>query len=457
MRKLRQGVVITGLVSVALLGAILLPSCGADDENIPLSDDEVLCIYGAGGEDGFGLKEGPILPGQNASVKQREDRPVVRIPLSNRFYEVSKGPGRDAGAATHIKVFDKDGIPVHVQAKVHFVFNAQAACDWFDAHGARNSKTGAQYCSPNGDNCVQLGKYDMGFNARGGIVTPWINSLNEQYGQVLDDVANVTVDDYGWEEMAFDEDVMVTESETEVAKPVRTVIEEQLTARFSAQFNDEYGDVESDRKFFCGTNHNQANPNACPDMRVQILDIQPEDEKLTQQITSLANKKESDRLLLEDQRRDAEFQKQARENEKAKTEQDRTYEADKAEQDRIYAADKAERDRLAAEALADEQDKLLDLKERQAQQEIRDAAIANEKAAKIAADKRASEEANGVFEDQLQDAQLQGAKDMAWCIAPEPDIVGLDCVFLISIQKGIPLPPHVGATYNIPTAVQPAG
>lgn len=454
----RHRMVIGAVTGACLLAAAtLLPACGADDENIPLSDDEVLCIYGAGGKDGFGLKEKPILPGQADSIKQREDRIVVRIPLSNRFYEISELPSRDAGAAKYIKVFDKDGIPVHVQMKIHFVFNAQAACDWFDAHGARNSKSGGTYCAVDGDPCITLDKYDMGFNARGGIVTPWINSLNEQQGQVADDMANIVVDDYGWEEMAFDKDIMVKESETEIPVPVRTVIEERLTEMFSPQYNEEYGDVESDRKFFCGTNHNQAQPDVCPNMRVQILDIQPEDANLTAQITSLANKKESDRLLLEDQRRDAEFQKQARENEKAKTEQDRAYEAEKAEQDRIYQAEKAEQDRLAAEALANERDKLLELQERQAQQEIREAQIANEKAAQIAADKRASEEANGVFEDQLQDAQLQGAKDMAWCLAPEPDITGLDCVFLISIQKGIPLPPNVGATFNVPTQVAAGG
>ena len=92
----------SGLLALGTAGILsaVLPACGInDDKDVPLSDDEVLCIYGEGGKDGFGLKEGPILPGDDSSTKTKDDRIVVRGQLSNRFYELSKLPSRDAGAA----------------------------------------------------------------------------------------------------------------------------------------------------------------------------------------------------------------------------------------------------------------------------------------------------------------------------------------------------------------------
>lgn len=426
----------TSALALLVLMAMTVSACGLLDSDIDqargrridvaVPEDQVLCEYGAGGEDGFGLQAGsPILPGSATFVRSYSNRIMVAGPLTNRFYEISqKLPGeagpesRDAGAATFIRVLDKDGIPVHVEAKLHFVFNAEQFCNWFATHGTRNSSVPGTYFSDDGSgNSIELGRYDMGFNVRNRIVSPWLTVLNEQFGQVLDDVVNEIVDDYGWEAMVFNKDIAVQDaSGATVNRPIYDVIEERATERFSDQLDLEYGDAESDRRFYCGPGHNQSNPDNCNDIRVQVLRITAEDATLVEQITQLATEKEADRIELE-QRRQEQLQIAA-----------------------LQAID---------EENADARDASIALLERLSEQRIREAQIqAAEDAAIEAAQLEAENSVGGVNELRYQQALLDAQVRVAACSAAQ--VTGLDCVYLIAVLSGIDLPASLGGTFVVP-------
>lgn len=411
-------------VLLVLVMALVVSACATRLEearggrvDVAVPDDAVLCEYGAGGQDGLGLLRNPILPGSDTYIQSYKNRYVVSVPLSNRFYEVSELPSRDAGAPRYFEVLDKDGVPMLIQSKLHFVFNAEQACNWFDTHGGRNSAVEATYYADDGSGAsVTLRRYDMGFNVRNRIVSPWLTVLNEQFGQVEYDVFVVLAREFSWSELVFNEDVEITFAGVVYSGPAQDVWDKAATAMFSDRLDEEYGDAESDRRFYCGPGHNQANPDDCRDIRVQTLDFSPKDGSLVDAVTSLATQREANRIA----------------QERAREEQNQ----------------RAALQQIAIEN-ADAEDDRLELERRLSDQRILAATIAAQEAAAIeAAELLAAAGEGGVdaltYEQQLRAAELS----VAACNAAE--VTGIECVYLISVLLRQGLPDGLGGTYVVP-------
>ncbi|NQV06972.1 hypothetical protein HQ535_10490 [bacterium] len=417
---------------VVMLSILVASACSSEVErargnrfDVAIPDDGVICEYGAGGRDGLGLIRGPILAGFNTDgyIESFINRLLPTMPLSNRFYEVSGLPSRDAGAPYFFEVLDRENVPFRIESKLHFVFNAEQACNWFDTHGGRNSSVPATYVSDDGSGrYADLGRYDMGFNVRDRVVTPWLTVLNEQFGQTEKDVFTALAKKFSWSELAFNADVDYTQEDGSViVLPARDAFERLATATFSDRLDIQYGDAESDRRFYCGVGHNQANPDECRDIRVQILDIYSSDLSLMEQVTSLSTQKEADRIEIEQA-------KQTRDHE-------------------------AELLRIASES-ADAKDDALLLEQRLSNQRITEAQIAAAEQAAVRAAELSAASTEGGVNDLTHQESLQAAQiEVAACDAAE--VTGLDCVYLIAVLNGQHLPDSLGGTFIIPQASTP--
>ena len=387
-----------------------------------------MCIYGKGGKDGTGLKDpSPVLPGTRTHVRTDESRPIVRIPVSNRFYEISQDwSTKDAGAATHIDGFAARVVPVDLQIKAHFVFNATRACDRMDAHGKRNSPGGVYRqeipprdlweslgYNPGERAAVDLPKLDMGFNARSGIVSPWLIWLNENFGEVMDDVVQPILRQYEWDVMHFND---LVEHDGEMV-PMHRVLEEEISIAFTDALARRIGDVEEGSHFFCGIGHNQSQPNECPPILIQILDVTPDNTSLVEQRVSITETEEANNQALELEAVDNAYQEDLLEQRDADVER-REREAELA--DRESAQNIADQERIAAEQAAIE-----------------------------AAQRQAQEDA-GVIEQRIRDAEIDGLEAVAPCTAA--GVTGLDCAYLIIAINGGQLPESLGGTFVVPQA-----
>lgn len=431
MRTKRRTLIALGL-TMAL--GVLTTACGMDADRA-VDDDTVMCIYGKGGKDGTGLKDpSPVLPGTRTHVRTDADRPIVRIPVSNRFYEISKDwSTKDAGAATHIEGFAARVVPVEVQIKAHFVFNAARACDWMDAHGKRNSPGGVYSqeippreiweqvgYNPQARASVELPALDMGFNVRQGIVTPWLGWLNENMGEVMDDVVQPILRQYEWDVMHFNDLVEYTGSNPDIGEPgemvpMHRILEEEISIAFTNGLNRRIGDVENDSHFFCGIGHDQSRPDSCPPIVIQILDVTPGNGQLVADRTAVAETEEANRLALDQQAVNNRFEEDQLDQREA--------EVERQEREAELA------DRESAQAIADA--------ERAAAQQ---AAI---EAAKIQADVDA-----GLYEQRIREAEIAGAESVAPCTAS--GVTGIDCVYLILALNGGELPDSLGGTFVVP-------
>ena len=421
-------------LALLVLATVIVSACSSERDrargdryDVAIPDDGVICEYGAGGQDGLGLIRGPILAGYNTEgyIESYTNRLLPTMPLSNRFYEVSELPSRDAGAPRYFEVLDVENVPFRIESKLHFVFNAEQACNWFDTHGGRNSSVATTYWSDDGSGrFAELGRYDMGFNVRDRVVTPWLTVLNEQFGQTEKDVFTALARRFSWSELAFNSDVDYTQDDgTVVVLPAREAFEKMATDLFSDRLDEQYGDAESDRRFYCGVGHNQANPDDCRNIRVQILDAYSSDLSLMEQVTALSTQREADRIEIE-----------------------------QAKQERDHEAELL---RIASES-ADAQDDALLLEQRLSDQRITAAQIAAaEEAAILAAELSAANAEGGVndltFQQDLQEAQIA----VAACSAAE--VTGLECVYLIAVLNGTDLPDSLGGTFFVPQAATPGG
>ena len=269
-RQRRQRLVVAAM----LLLALVVTACG---QNISTGTDEVICVYGAGGGDGKELKSGPLLPSSDV-INVRDDRKVVRIPVSNRFYAITTdGELRDPGAPTYFEVEDANGIPIRIEVWVRFVFNAETACEWFNQHGIRNA-AGGTYYSEDGTTAMELEPYDMGFNVRG-IVAPWFFWLAENFGIELERAVRLGGRQTTWAHWEYDYALTANEygnvPEGVDVNSVTTTYqwaEQFLSEEFSQELNAKLGADPLGRNYFCGVGHNQARPNECGNMVVEILD-----------------------------------------------------------------------------------------------------------------------------------------------------------------------------------------
>lgn len=364
-----------------LVLAISITAC----QNTSIPTDSVACVYGAGGNDGLDLKD-QYLPGSEPF--DARDRRVVEIPTSNRFYLITTNDAtRDPGAPAYIAAPDspENGITeLRWEVKNDFVFNAQPSCEWFNQHGLRNAVD-----------------YNMGFNVRGE-VTPWMQWLAENFGTSMQRAVNEVSREFSWEQLVFDHPiganalgVLPDDATEEDQRLARRVAEERLVEVFTAELNDRIGTAEG-VPFFCDIGHNQATPEDCENIGVEIVDINPTDTSLVegrQQIQAeQANLDNAEQL------------------------------AEIAEQQ--VALDDANRERAETAAIADAESE------------------ARQQAAQLRAELGITDAEVDILELEVLRAQNNASLQVAPCTAI--GATGLDCVLLLAVLNGVDLPTVLG-------------
>lgn len=390
---------------LALLTALVVLAAGCSTtQSVPT--DAVACVYGAGGDDGLDLKD-QFLPGSEP-FRVRDGREVVQIPTSDRFYLITANDEtRDPGAPANIEAIDNGRTPVRWELQARFVFNAAVACDWFDQHGLRNAVP------------TEQSRYDMGFNTRGQ-VTPWLQWLSENVAVVLDRTVGQVSQDYPWENLTYDFPVAADalgnvppDASEEELRSTLEAAEADLTAAFSTRLHERIGTADG-IPFFCGIGHNQATPEDCGPIQIEIIDVRPANEQL------LADR-------------------EAVEEEQAALDNARDLEQIAAER---AVLDQTARERAEAEAIAEARSQ------------------ANIEAAQIRAELGISDETLDVIELEVRRAQNEAAVQVAPCTAV--GVTGIECVLLLAVLNGTDLPTVLGdlgssAQIQIPAAAaQPA-
>lgn len=381
--------------------ALVATACSS---TVSVPTDAVACVYGAGGRDGLDLKD-QVLPGSEPfSVK--DGRVVVEVPTSDRFYLItSNDETRDPGAPAFVEAIDDGRTPVRWEVQARFVFNAAAACTWFNQHGLRNAVETEEL------------RYDMQFNGRGGI-TPWLQWLAENFAVALDRTVGRVSQNYPWENLFYDYAVgsdtlgnLPDDASEEDRQSTLEAAEADLTEAFTDRLNARIG-TDDGIPFFCGIGHNQATPEECAPIQIEIVDVRPVEASLV-----------TDRAEID-----------ARQ---AALDNARDLEALAAEQ---TALDDAARERAEAAAIADAQSQ------------------AQITAAELRAELGITDEDIDVLELEVLKAQREAAELVAPCT--QVQVSGLECVLLLAVLNGTDLPTVLGdlgssAQIQIPTQVDP--
>ena len=369
---------------VLFIGVLAILASGCSDYSVPT--DSVACVYGAGGSDGLDLKD-QRLPGSEP-FNVRQGREIVEVPTSDRFYLITTSDAtRDPGAPQFIAANDSptNGVTeLRFETKNNFVFNAATACQWFNQHGLRNAID-----------------YDMKFNVRGEL-TPWLQWLSENFALSMDRAVNQVSREFSWEQLTFNYPVGANElgivpddaSEADL-RLARTVAEERLEEIFFEELNERIG-THNGTPFFCNIGHNQANPDSCDPIGIEILDVNPTDNSLVE----------------------------ARQN--VQSAQEDLNNAQQLEEINAQQAllNATQRERQEAEAIAEAQS--------QARQE----------AARLRAELGITDENVDILELEVRRAENEARLAVQPCI--QSGVTGIDCVLLLAVLNGIDLPQIMG-------------
>lgn len=280
---------ILGLVFVSLVASACSPVYADAGES------EVCFVFNDGSQgDGKGLVA-TINPEDKPRTIDERDEYVSCIPTSDRFWaNVENEQQRDAGAAMHFAVLSSDGHEMIVQTKAEFVFNIATIETWVRQHLIRNTEEGHLACPVGVTDeslCQAFAPYDMGFNARGGLVSAWIKWLIEKFEAQMSLAVQITAGKFTRAHMHFNYPVGADEfgvfptdaegNELPVSDEDRRltseVFAEMLGQEFTRLLNQNLGvaNVDTDTgtanvPFFCGVGHNQNLPEQCGDILVRV-------------------------------------------------------------------------------------------------------------------------------------------------------------------------------------------
>jgi len=275
------------LLALALAMAAILAACGLGGEYADAGDAEICFIFNDGSEgDGKGLKR-VINPEDKPSKVDAGDEYVSCVPTSDRFWaNVENEQQRDAGAAPHFIALSSDGFEMIAQTKAEFVFNIITIPDWVKQHLIRNTENGHTACpvgvSPPSDECQTFAPYDMGFNARDGLVSAWIRWLIGKYETQMSQAVKLTTARFDRAHLQFDYPVganskgeLPKNATNEDKRLTSEVYAEMLSETFTRLLNENLGasngeEGNVDYSYFCGVGHNQNTPEECDPILVRV-------------------------------------------------------------------------------------------------------------------------------------------------------------------------------------------
>lgn len=258
-RSRRIKALVVGAVVATL--AIGIGCSSVNNKDVHASSQFYTCIYDH--EDGNLIKK---LPPGGGKVNVENDAEVWLVPTSQRFYNVDPDPAiADPGAKQFITGKDKNYQDVQAVVHVEFYFNQEKICDFVDRHGKRNVDPAV----------IDDGDVEdkMGFNVRGKADEPWFVFLNEKFGPALQSQGELLFNRFEWDYYEFsfpanaNIDGVVPEGETPAP-----IARDSLEAAYAESFTEELNTLLSG-EFFCGAGYDPENPDECPELTVQIVDI----------------------------------------------------------------------------------------------------------------------------------------------------------------------------------------
>lgn len=276
--------------AIAVAGLLTsLAACSSQDVNG--QSDEVTCVYDH--ETGQLVGE-PMMPGSAQRTADSDDK-VVKIPTSDRFWDISSTSSRDAAAPEYLVAHDASYKETHTVIQVRFRFNAALACKWYDQHGRRDA--------------VETGG-DPQFNINGNPNTPWQKWLNRNFTGLEDTINQDLVSKYNWEYLEFNFPVnadkngvlpYLPDENPEDGIPPGKVEPGLQTLR---QIEIDFGKALSDQltkalgdQYFCGIDYSPG--GACTPLLVNIKQITLADQTPVTNRKALIDQAEANATALE--------------------------------------------------------------------------------------------------------------------------------------------------------------
>jgi hypothetical protein len=246
---------ILGVLVAAAFGASLA-ACGITDQYATSTSDTHVCVFDGSERGGQRLKF-QIAPGADSEEIDDNDQ-VVRIPASNRFWNVTRDDSvRDPGAPVHYTGNARNGVPVYIEGQIRFRFNLELACEWYSRHGRRNA-------DENGD---------LGFNIRGDANQGWFRFGNENFVLTMQEVVSEQLSQFDAEALHYNYPENYNPDTGEGSgRPTRQVLAEVLGQAYTERLARNIAG-----SYFCGPEEPTAD-NPCPAITFQVFYAGPGNE-----------------------------------------------------------------------------------------------------------------------------------------------------------------------------------
>lgn len=249
--------------------------------------DELTCMY----DTHTGVLRDQLAPG--TKLDDTPDNTEFNfVPTSQRFWNFTKTPSKDAASAGFITMQDATLKTLVVQGEVGFKFYQPNGCKWNTENGRRNFRAG----------------YDgMAFNIEGDPKTPWQQWLLRNFEvNGLTRAAQSIGHVYNWKQLVYDfpsnadENGVVPEGVT-AAAGMRSDLEKRLGEALTKQLTTDLAD-----RYFCGPSFSDAKADECPQLQVRITDVSLDEsdanaaadfQKIQQQVEATVNAKKAAELM----------------------------------------------------------------------------------------------------------------------------------------------------------------
>jgi hypothetical protein len=325
MRRMVKRLAMLPLLAVAVV------SMAACTHKATTSSDEMFCIYDTGIHKGNKFVKS--VPPGGVTEDTPADSEVVKIPVSNRFYNATSDASADPGAPKFYQGFTSGSIKVNVQGQNRFRFNTAGnkPCEWYAKHGRRNLN----------------GHGDLGFNIRGDANQGWFLFLAENFGKTQQQAVNEVLGRYYWPAVVYNYPVNAGETGLvpdgqEPGELTRVKLGRELGEQFTKDLNANLGG-----DYFCGIDPDpNNNENACPPIRFQVTDVVTDDPKLMEDRAAFENLRQqllNGKLATEVQKQNGAAALEAEKNRQALLEAQRNNAKTQAEIDDAKCLARAER------------------------------------------------------------------------------------------------------------------
>lgn len=237
------------VASSVLIAGIALAGCGRDEA---LGPGEMGCVFDE--KTGELAGNNPRLPGSKARVGQ--DEIMYRIPISDRFWNMSDTGAKDASASKFMIGRDSENRETRGEGEIKFIIHPANGCEFFVEH---------------------LYRYrPLDFEVEGNPNTGWMKVLGRNVDTAITDAFDIQMSSENGLLAALE---LPTNASTDGTLPDGAEPEETLRQKFSGsntEFGKEIVTQITDKlggKYICGPTTNVSDPNDCDPVSVDMFRI----------------------------------------------------------------------------------------------------------------------------------------------------------------------------------------